>query len=84
MSCRQHEAVTVRPVRVAGIVTQKAVPQNVRNRRKSHRCTGVTGISLLHGIHRKRPDGVYAQLVKLGAFIGLQCLAHQLPSCSRK
>jgi hypothetical protein len=44
----------------------------------------VAGISLLDSIHRKRPDGVYAQLVKLGAFIGLQCLAHQLLSFSLK
>jgi hypothetical protein len=42
----------------------------------------VAGVRLLHTIHRKRADRVYAQLVKLGimacAFIGHQCLAHRL------
>jgi len=42
----------------------------------------MAGIRLLDAIHRKSPDSVYAQLVKLGIvgcrFIGSSCLAHLL------
>jgi hypothetical protein len=57
VSVRQHEAVAVGPVGIGRIVAQVTPPQHFRNLRHAHRCTGVTGIGFLHGIHRQCPDG---------------------------
>src|SRR6185437_2508389 len=63
VSVRQHEAIAAWPNRILWIKTQEALPQRVNDRRQSHRRTGVTGFSLLHGIYRQSADCVDAESV---------------------
>ena len=58
MSSGKHEPVAVRPVGHRWIDVDEAVEQNRRDIRHSHRHAGMTGIRLLHAIHRQRADGV--------------------------
>ena len=60
----QHEAVAIWPDRIVGIEAKEALPQREDHRRKRHRRAGVTGIGLLHGIHRQGADGVDAKLIE--------------------
>ncbi|MNL27300.1 hypothetical protein D3C87_1488830 [compost metagenome] len=57
----QHEAVAVGPVRVRGVMLQVPAPERHGDIRHAHRCTGVTGIGLLDGVHGKHADGVSHQ-----------------------
>jgi hypothetical protein len=63
---RQHEAVTVRPIRVRRGVPEEAGPEHIGHRCRAHRRTRVAGVGLLDGVHREGPDRVDRQLVDLG------------------
>lgn len=58
MAVRQHEAVTVSPSRMRGVVFEEIVPEDFGDVGHAHGHAGVTRIRLLHGIHRKRSDGI--------------------------
>jgi len=58
VAVRDHEAVAVGPLRIAGIVLEVIGPQHLGDVGHAHRHAGVTGIGLLHGIHAEGTDGV--------------------------
>ena len=60
---RQHEAIAIRPDRMARVEAQKALPQAVDHRRQRHRRAGMAGVGLLHRVHRQRAQGRHAQLI---------------------
>ena len=60
----KNEAVAVQPIRIRRVVTQMALPQDVRERRERHGGAGVSRIGLLHRVHRQRTDGVDAELIQ--------------------
>ena len=61
----EHKAVAIRPLGIARIVAQVALPQNISQRRQCHGRAGMAADRLLHRVHGEGADGVYAQLVKL-------------------
>ena len=63
VAVRKHEAIAIGPDRIVGVEAQEVLPQRVGHRRQCHRCAGMAGIGLLHGIHRERANGVYAKLI---------------------
>ena len=67
---RQDEAVAVRPLRMTRAVAHDPRVQNVGHRRQRHWRPGMTGVRLLHAVHRERADRVDAQPVQLGGGIG--------------
>ena len=73
MADRQHEAVTVGPDRMSGIEAQKALPQTINHRRERHRRSRMTGVRLLHRIHRQSADGVNAQFIH---FVSMFIIRH--------
>ena len=66
VTCRKDEPIAVGPQRLLLIVPKKASPKHVRHWRRAHRQTGMTGVRILHRIHRQRANGVDAKLVKMG------------------
>ena len=64
VAVREHEAVAIRPDRIAGIESEDAVPERVHERRERHRCAGMAGVGRLHRIHRQGADGVDRKLVE--------------------
>ena len=54
----QHKAVSIRPVRVGGVVAHHAVPENFGNVCHSHRSAGMAGVCGLNRIHSQRANGV--------------------------
>src|SRR5881409_4092641 len=56
---------SVRPDGVLWIEAEKSLPQAVGHGSQGHGRPGMPGVGLLDGIHRKRPDGVDAQLIYL-------------------
>src|SRR5262249_24730381 len=71
MAVRKNEAITIGPYRILRIEFENMVPDGVNQRRKRHGRSRVSGVGLLHGIDRKRANGVDAELVE---FCGAQCL----------
>src|SRR5689334_5745112 len=65
MASREDEAVAIGPDAIFRIEAEHAVPERVHNGGHRHRGAGMAGVSLLHGIHTQRADGVYAELVEL-------------------
>src|SRR5437763_11284845 len=61
VSVRENEAISIRPHRIRGIVTQKLLPQNISHRRKCNGSAGMPGVGLLYRIDRKRADGINAE-----------------------
>ncbi len=61
MSGGENKTIAVRPVRVARVVAQKLLPENVGERRHRHRRAGMPGDGGLHSVHRKRANRVDAQ-----------------------
>ncbi len=66
MSHRQHESISIRPNRIRRIEPEDSLPETVGDRSHGHRGARMTGVGLLHGIHRKRTDRIDAGLVELG------------------
>ena len=64
--CRQHEPVTVGPVRMRRRVAQEARPQDICHRRRAHRRPGMTGVRRLDAIDRQGPDRVDGESVEVG------------------
>lgn len=58
MSSRQHEPVTVEPVRVLGVVPHDLIVQNMTHWSTAHGQTGVTRIGLLYSINGQESDRV--------------------------
>ena len=58
VTVRENEAVAADPLRVDGVVAEMAAPKRRSDVGHAHGHPGVTGLGLLHGIHRKRTDGV--------------------------
>ena len=58
VSRRQDEAVAVRPAGRGRIDADEAVEEHGRHVGHAHRHAGMTGIRLLHGVHRQCADGV--------------------------
>ena len=54
----EHEAITIGPVRIAGVVLEVTAPQRHGYFCHAHGCAGMTGVGLLHGVHRQRADGI--------------------------
>ena len=67
---REDETVPAGPSRVGRIVAQEAVPQGVGHGRGAQGHAGVAAVGLLDHVRGKHADGVYAQLVKVGVWIG--------------
>lgn len=65
MTIGEHEAITVRPLGVAGIVPQMFCPEPIADRRHAHGHPRVARLRLLDCVHRKTADGVDAQLIEL-------------------
>jgi hypothetical protein len=61
----QHEAVAIGPDRVLGVEVHHSIPDGVNQRRQRHRRAGMSRLGLLDGVHRKRANGVDAQLIDL-------------------
>ena len=58
VAVRDHEAVAVGPLRIAGIVLEMIVPQHFGDVGHAHRHAGMAGVGLLHRIHRQGANGV--------------------------
>ena len=67
---REHETVPIGPVGIGRVVFHDARPEHVRERRQGHRRPRVTGIGLLHGIHREPTNHVDRALVELVSHVG--------------
>ena len=76
MTGAQEKPIAVEPLRVLRIVSEKLCPEYVRRGRHAERQTGVTRIRLLHGVERKRPNCVDAELVDVCGFHELSCGCH--------
>ena len=58
MTSRENEPVTVKPVRVLGVIPHDLIVENVSHGSTSHGKTGMTRLGLLHRIDRQEPDRV--------------------------
>ena len=79
---RQHEPVAVGPVGRGGVVLHDARPQHVRERRERHRRARVTGVRLLHRVHREAADHVDPALFELVSHVGPFLSARSQPRCT--
>src|SRR5262249_4460901 len=73
---REHEAVAVRPDRIARVEAQEALPEAVRHRRHAHRRARVARLGFLDRVDAEGPDRGDAELVEI-VWIAL---AHGEPS----
>src|SRR5215470_19466981 len=71
MTVREYEAIAIGPDWVLWIKFEGTIPYRIDERRERHRCSGMPGVSLLHGIDGERANRVDAQLIK---FCGAQIL----------
>jgi hypothetical protein len=70
MPSREHETISVGPVRISRIVPQMTGPQNVGHCCCAQRHAWVSGVRLLDHVDRQHPDGVDTetlQIVSCGA-----------------
>ena len=58
MAVREHEAVTVGPVRITRVVAQVARPERHRHLGHAHRGAGVAGVGALDGVHREGAQSI--------------------------
>ena len=56
----EHEAIAVRPMGIARVVSQMALPERVRHRRRAERQPGMARVRLLDGIDRECADAIDA------------------------
>ena len=54
----QHEAIPVGPIRIAGIVAQEVVPQDLGEIGHAHGHAWMPGPGALNSVHAQRPDGI--------------------------
>ena len=59
----KNEAVSIGPQWISRIVIQKIVPQLIHHGSETHRRTGMSRISLLHGVNGKSADGIDTELI---------------------
>ena len=79
MAARQHESVTVEPLRTVRVVVHDPGPEHVGQWRERHRCAGMAAVRLLHGIHGEAADHVDAELLRPGGGLvgdGCYLVAH--------
>jgi hypothetical protein len=67
---RQNETVTAGPVRIARVVTQPLLKQQIGRGAQAHRGAGVAVAGLLHSVHRQHAHGVDRTAVKLAHSLG--------------
>ena len=67
---RQHEPVAADPVRVARVVPQPLLEEQVGRRRHAHRRAGVAVADLLDGVHGEHAHGVDRPAVELAEAVG--------------
>mmetsp|Transcript_45337 Transcript_45337/g.61501 ORF Transcript_45337/g.61501 Transcript_45337/m.61501 type:complete len:539 (+) Transcript_45337:182-1798(+) len=65
VAARQHEAVTVHPLRIDRVVLEDARPEGVRHGRQCHRRARVAGVRLLHAVHGDAAEAVDDHVVLL-------------------
>src|SRR5262245_4515577 len=64
MAVRKYEAITIGPDRIVRIKAQDPIPDRIDQWRQCHRRAWVSGLGLLHGVDRKRANGVDAKLIE--------------------
>ena len=79
VASRQHEAVTVEPVRILGVIPHDLVIQNMPHRSTPHRQTRMTGVGLLDSINRQEPDRVHRLLHQRGLSSLVESLDRRSP-----
>src|ERR1041384_2511515 len=62
VSVGKDKAVTVGPDGKFGIVTEKALPEQISHRSQGHRRPRMSRVGLLNRVHGERADGVDAEL----------------------
>src|SRR5262244_3284094 len=65
MAIRQYETIAVRPNRILWIEAENPIPNRIDERRECHGSAGMSGVGLLHSVHRKRANGIDTQLIEL-------------------
>jgi hypothetical protein len=55
MTAREYESIPTQPLRITGVMTQKALEQGVGDWRERHGSSGMTITDLLHAVHGQRP-----------------------------
>jgi len=65
VACGEDKAIAVGPVRVAGIVSQEPIPQDISHRSRSHRSARMPRSSFLNRIHRQKTNRVDAPSIDL-------------------
>ena len=58
MAIGEHEPIAIEPLRVCRVMSHQIGPENLGNIRHTHWCTWMTGLGLLHSVHRQCPDCV--------------------------
>jgi hypothetical protein len=66
----QHEPVAIGPVWIGGVVPHRPREEHIGEGRQRHRRSGVTGLGLLHGVHRQRADCVDREKIQVGRRLG--------------
>ena len=67
---RQNETVTAGPVRIARVVTQPLLEQQIGRGAHAHRGAGVAVAGLLHSVHRQHAHGVDRTAIELAHPLG--------------
>src|SRR5256885_3052919 len=70
----KEEAITVFPFGILGVMAKKASPQHISHRRRAKRQAGMSGLSLLHCVERKRTNGINAKLIEFSVNRGFSFL----------
>src|SRR5579864_118006 len=74
MSVGKDKAVAVGPDGIFRVVTEKALPKDVRHGRQGHGRSGMAGIGLLYRVHGESAEGVDAELVNIACIFNVFCL----------
>ncbi len=83
----EHEAVAVGPGRVGGVVLHHPGPEDMGEGGQGHRRARVTGVRLLHRVHREAADDVDPALLEALFDVGRRHCAPsraELTACSRQ
>ena len=55
---RQHESVSIEPMRIGGVMLKKSCPQDIGHRGRAQGEAWVTTVGLLHRIHRQKANRI--------------------------